>query len=330
MRKTLKVAGLEVEPGKKKKTLVKVGEITDGSDVNIPFIVVNGAEDGPVLVLRGGEHGSEYCGEEQVRLVSLQTDPEKLSGAIVAIPNCNPLAYRDGTYKNLRVYDLSVGNPIDYSTRNAQGAFDQRVSNLIWEEALSKADVSLTMHDGATHWIARYIANVLYAAEMKELGERTLAIAKAFGVGLPISHRKIPAFAGAAAELAKRGVPTMTPELGGMRMLWKNDVALGIKGITNVMKYLKMIDGQPEPSKQFVFEEEMWIRCSRGGVMRPAFSPLDIPLTVEKGEKLCSITNLLGDEVEVIESPFKGVVFCARSTCSVYTGDWLYGVGKID
>jgi hypothetical protein len=326
----LKVAGLEVKPEKREKKLVKVGEITDGTDVNLPFIVVNGAEDGPTLVLRGGEHGSEYCGQEAVRQVSLQVNAEQLSGAVIAIPNCNPLAYRDGSYKNFRVYDLSAGNAIDYSTRSSQGAFDQRVSNIIWEEALSKADVSLSIHDGATHWIARYIANVLFTDEMKDLGERTLAIAKAFGVGLPISHKKTPSFTGAAAELAKRGVPAIVPEVGGMRMLWKNDVARGVKGITNVMKYMKMIEGQPEPSKQIVFEEQIWIRCNRGGVMKPAFSPLDIPLTVSKGEKLCSITNLLGDEVEVVESPFKGVVLCARSTCSVHTGDSLYSLGKID
>ena len=329
MPSVLKVAGLEVKPGKRGKKLAKVGEVTDGTEVNLPFIVVNGAKDGPTFVLRGGEHGSEFTGQEAVRQVSLQVNPEELSGAIIAIPNCNPLAYRDGTYKNFRVYDITAGNPIDYTTRDSNGAFDQRVSNVIWEEALSKADVSLTMHDGAAHWMTRYIANVRFTDGMKELGERTLAIAKAFGVGYPIFHKKVPAFTGADAELAERGVPTMTPEVGGMGVLWKSDLDRGVKGITNVMKYLKMIEGQPEPSDQIIFEEEVRVRCNRGGFMKPAISLMDIPLIVEKGQILCSITNLLGEELEAIESPCRGVVFNARSTSSVYTGDWLYGLGKI-
>jgi predicted deacylase len=319
---------MEVEPGKRKKRMVKVGELTDSGDVSIPFIVVNGVEEGPTLVLRGGEHGSEYSGQEQVRRASLEVSPSKLSGVIIAVPNCNPLAYRNGTYKNVKVYDLAVGGNITYPG-NPKGTFDQRVSNIIWEEALSKADVTLTMHDGATHWIARYIAGVTYTAEKKKLGKRVLEIAKAFGVGMPIHHAEIPAYRGIGAELAKRDVPFMTPELGGTRMLWKDDAEKGVKGINNVMKHLGMIDGEPEPSKQIIFNEQMWVRCNNGGVIRPAFSPLDIPLNVDKGEELCTITNLLGDELEVIESPFKGVVFCARSHCAAHTGDWLYGVGKI-
>lgn len=326
----MKVVGLEVEPGKTKKKLVKVGEITDNTEVNVPFIVVNGADDGLMLVLRGGEHGSEYCGMEQVRRVALELDPKKLSGALIAIPNCNPLAYRDGNYKNMKVYDLAVGNNLDYAARDPKGAFDARVANLIWEEALSKADVTLTIHDGAEHQIARYIAGPMYTAETKEYGERALAIAKAFGVGLPIHYYEVPEYKGIGVELAKRGVPFMTPEVGGMRCLWKEDMERGMKGIMNVMKHLKMIEGRPEPSKQIVFKEEAWLRCNHGGVIRPEFSPLDIPLNVKKGEKLGTITNLLGDELEVIESPFNGVVTVAVGHCACHTGDWLWGIGKIE
>lgn len=326
--KTLKIAGFEVEPGKRKLKMVKVGELTDNCDACVPFIVVNGIKDGPTLVLRGGEHGSEYCGQEQVRLASLKVDPEKLSGAIIAVPNCSPLAYQSGTYKNLRVYDMTMGENIDYPG-NPEGGFDQRVANLIWEEAISKADFTLTMHDGGTHWIARYL-HVSYTSDTKELGERMLEIAKAFGVGLPIRYAEVPDYHRFERELANRGVPFFMPECGGMRMLWQNDIERGLKGIMNVMKHLNMIDGKPEPSRQIIFNAGPFIRCNHGGVLRPAFSPLDIPVTVKKGEKLGTITNLLGEELEAIESPFDGIVVVARVHCAVHSGDWLYSVGKIE
>lgn len=329
MFNTLKIAGMEIYPGKRKKTMIKVGELPDSSNVYVPFIVVNGKEDGPILVLRGGEHGSEYCGQEQVRTAALEVDPEKLSGSIIAVPNCNPLAYQSGTYKNIKVYDNSIGENINYPG-DPNGNFDQRVANLIWKEALSKADVTLSMHDGATHWIARYITNISNTINKKELGEKSLQIAKAFGVGLPIDYNEVPEYSGYRAELLKQNIPFMTIELGGMRCLWPKDYADGIKGITNVMKHLNMINGDPEPSEQIIFKEKFLIRCEHGGVLKPAFSPLDIPLIVEEEEELCTITNLLGDELEVLRSPFKGVVFCARSNCATHTGDWLYGIGKVN
>jgi len=330
LQKTFKISDLEVQPGKMKKQLIKIGEITDASDVNVPFIVVNGKRDGPVVALIGGEHGDEYCGQELVRRASLGVDPTDLSGAIIAIPNCNPLAYRDGTRQNLKVYDVGIGENINYATRDPLGNFNQRVSNLIWEEALSKADAIVNLHDGATHWIARYIG-IFYTAEMKQLRERALSLAKAFGIGYPISNWTLPAFSGrhaSLAEPAKRGIPLIIPEIGGMRMLWKSDMELGIKGIMNVMKHLKMIAGEPEPSRQIIFNEQVWVRCDRGGFLRPSFSPLDLPRTIKKGEALGTITNLLGDELEQLQSPADGVVFCARAHCAVHTGDWLYGVGK--
>lgn len=329
MQKTLKIAGLEIQPGMRKKKLVKIGEITDNSDVNVPFIVTNGIKDGPVLTLIGGEHGDEYCGQELVRRASLAVDPRELSGAIIGIPNCNPLAYRNGTYQNMKVYDVSVGENIDYTTRDSTGTFNQRLSALIWEEALSKADAMVNLHDGATHWIARYIG-IFYTAEMKQLRERALSLAKAFG-GYPISYWPLPAFSGeyaSLAEPAKHDIPFINLEIGGMRMLWKRDMEVGIKGIINVMKHLKMIAGEPEPSRQTIFNEQAWVRCNHGGVLRPSFSPLDIPMMIKKGEALGIITNLLGDELEHLESPADGVVFCARAHCAVHTGDWLYGIGK--
>ena len=330
MQKTFKISGLEVQPGKMKKQLIKIGEITDNSDVNVPFIIVNGKKDGPVLALIGGEHGDEYCGQELVRRASLGIDPRDLSGAIIAIPNCNPLAYRDGTRQNVKVYDVGIGENINYASRDPLGNFNQRVSSLIWEEALSKADAIVNMHDGATHWIARYIG-VFYPAELKQLRERALMLAKAFGIGYPISNWPLPAFSGrhaSLAEPAKRGIPLIIPEIGGMRMLWKSDMELGIKGIMNVMRHLKMIAGEPERSRQTIFNEQLWVRCDCGGVLRPSFSPLDIPRAIKKGEALGTITNLLGDELEHLKSPADGVVFCARAHCAVHTGDWLYGVGK--
>lgn len=88
-------------------------------------------------------------------------------------------------------------------------------------------------------------------------------------------------------------------------------VRLWEKTITNVMRKLGMIEGTPEAPEHIYFET---VRdetvgggfntiepVRKGGFMVPMVSLMD---RVSKGQKLASIINLYGDEVDAIYSPF--------------------------
>ena len=317
-----------VKEGTKIKTNIQVAEIVDSTPISVPVIIVNGKNDGPILAINSGTHGSEYCGMEVVRRTAVETSPEDLNGILVAIPGCNPFAYHGGEYVNLKSYDLCLGAQVQYPG-DPNGTYAQRLAYFLLNEIFLKADAVIDNHDGAAHWIARYIVFSDSPKTVKTVGKKKLELAKAFGT-IPVDHaapKELPPTA-LGTVLGNAGIPQITPEVGGMRCLWPEDIENGVKGLNNIMKYMKMLSGTPSKQKQAIFNEYKWIRANRGGVLRPAFAPTDIPLNVKKGQLLATITNMVGDTLETIKSPYDGIVFCARANSAAHTGDWLYGVGK--
>ena len=61
------VGSLTVAPGTRAQGLIPVGTSSYGVELGIPLIVVNGAQDGPVLCVDAGVHGDEYDGQEAIR-----------------------------------------------------------------------------------------------------------------------------------------------------------------------------------------------------------------------------------------------------------------------
>ena len=57
---------------------LNVGALPDGSPVDIPVVIVRGAQEGPTLWLHGCVHGNEYCGTFIIHEFIRQLAPEDL------------------------------------------------------------------------------------------------------------------------------------------------------------------------------------------------------------------------------------------------------------
>jgi uncharacterized protein len=86
------LAGQSVQAGQKLFTSLVIE--CEHDRIEAPLFVLRGAKPGPVLCLISGEHGTELVGPESVRRLVERLDPDKVSGAIVAVPIANPLAIR--------------------------------------------------------------------------------------------------------------------------------------------------------------------------------------------------------------------------------------------
>ena len=93
------MAGFECPSGELVRESIVVGSDRDGATVSLPLLVLNGAADGPTLYLGALIHGDEPAGAEVIRrVVREEVDARQLSGAIIAIPIQNPLAFRASSY----------------------------------------------------------------------------------------------------------------------------------------------------------------------------------------------------------------------------------------
>ncbi|MDH5200931.1 MAG: succinylglutamate desuccinylase/aspartoacylase family protein, partial [Candidatus Bathyarchaeota archaeon] len=94
MPEKIEVGDVTVGKGGFGKGVIRGIELVNNVGVDIPVMAMNGADDGPVLLLMSTQHGIEIQGIEVIRRVMREeVDPGELRGAIIGIPVGNPLAF---------------------------------------------------------------------------------------------------------------------------------------------------------------------------------------------------------------------------------------------
>src|SRR5260370_16882923 len=70
--------------------------------------------------------------------------------------------------------------------------------------------------------------------------------------------------------ISRHGVAAITPELGGNNYFEEENIVLGVRGVTNVMKYLGMLEGgivPPARPQVTIYGSHLdKVRASRGGI----------------------------------------------------------------
>ena len=94
MSNRLKIAQMSVAPGEKTRGYLSLGQLADGSPVNMPVSVIRGKQTGPRLFLTAGVHATEAEGVEVARRIINMVAPETLRGVLLVVPVVNVLGFR--------------------------------------------------------------------------------------------------------------------------------------------------------------------------------------------------------------------------------------------
>ena len=320
MPEKISVGSVTVGRGELKKGAVKGVELNVGVSIDVPVLVMNGAADGPTLVMTSTQHGIEIQGIEVIRRVMRErVDPEDLRGAVIGVPVANPLAFMHHQYLSW-IDNLDVGGGGSGSLITADrphGNTTERLAYALWKEIWSKADLGVNIHCNTRpdsliyQWI-----NVGNPATRDQM----LRMAECFGVTTIVSETPLrgdaPPTIGNLA--AGKGVPILLMELIDGRWISEPSTTAGVKGVMNIMKEFDMIDGEKEPQEGFPVVPGLnrfhgVIRANRGGLIRFHRKPGEL---IEEGEVFAEIYDLYGDVLEEIRMPVEG-----------YT--WAYPCGSV-
>ena len=318
IKETMRIGTVSAEPGTRVFGSLTVGELSDGSSVDIPAIVVNGWAAGPTLYLGAAIHANELTGVEVIRRIISEIDPQKLAGAVIAVPTQNPLAFRakhpvTPYYYQKELTDMWAALPGDPTL-----GLTEIMAHVLVTEAISKADYVIDFHTG---FPAEECAVLVAPAENREMQNKAIELAKAFGI------EAIEMFPSKLSDLTKSvGNVAISAEIGEAGRLDEKYVAIGVNGVRNIMKYLGMIEGNPElPEKQTVFEGRVTVRAGRGGLLITKVKCLQ---KVAKGELLASIYNLFTfEEVEQVRATREGTILRIITYPAVNKGDRIAAIG---
>ena len=310
-RPVLRVGDLACPPGELAKGSLLAGYERDGTEIRVPTLVMNGDADGPSIYVGALVHGNEPAGIEVIRRVLREeVRPSELRGAVIAVPIQNPLAYRTSTYHSLE--DGLNANRI--FPGDAHETLTNRIIAAISSEAMAQCSHVIDLHCNARDSILFNFTRW----EDSETGRANVALSQAFGFTTVLSKPKREGFGfeerlvGLLADtaLADRK-PCITVELTPSYGWEEPALQGGVRGLVNVLKWLDMLDGDPEPQDPSlpiigeILGPQLRVTPDRGGLVHPV---VPVGTWVEEGQVVVLIRDPWGDVIEEIRSPAAGYV----------------------
>jgi uncharacterized protein len=312
-----------VRRGERLTQRVTVGELPDGSPLQIPVLTIGGRSPGPTVYVQAGIHGDEMTGIEICRRVIVGLDPDEVSGTLVAVPLANVPAHltrsRGYLHEERRMIDVNrifPGNPA--------GLLTERIASVLFDLFVREADLTIDMHsalDGCD------IAPFVYIDPDDDEGG-TLAlrdrVARAFLTpyvyykkrGVRFGTSDLSRSMSAQADLARLAV--VSAEMGESRRVTEAFVPIGVRGLQNALRAAGVLAGPvEEPSGQRTFTTFSIVHVGRGGGLRLM---VDLGDEVSEGQPIGEVVDVFGERVELLSAPIDGFVLRAMRLGAVSTG----------
>jgi len=318
MKAPFSIRGIRANCGQRAQGFVTIGETASGP-IQFPVVILNGADDGPVLCLTAGVHATEYAPIDAVLRIVQSLEPTALRGAIVAVP-----------VVNLRMFDSRSGfvSPLDGVNLNkvapgrADGSISETLAKVLLDEVISRAGYHIDLHAGDLgEMLLPFVGYALTGT--RELDEQGEALARLYSpklISLASPDGKMPPFADCISYAAtRRGVVSIFAESGGNGTLEDADVKVHVDGMTNVMRYLRMIDGVPvEAGPRVSARDRTVVRATRAGLLRLRVKVGDELIA---GQEVAEVCNVFGEVVETVRSSGAGIAGLVWAHKVVNTGD---------
>jgi uncharacterized protein len=325
----LEVGTCSSTPGALSTGTLPFGELSDGTPVGVPIVMMTGVHEGPTLWLSAALHGTELIGVEIIRrLLREVLDPGALSGTIVAAPIANPLSFRAARYTTPE----DGGNPHHGMPGSASGTLTQRLSHALAVHGLDQADAVIDLHTNPAPYLS-FSALSRVPDVSDDAHERSSALASAFG--LTIVERTVSReWQRHMAEYVQaQGKPCIAVHFEGYHRFDEDCIVAGVRGCQNALAHLGMIDAAVEPiSTVLVLDHPLYrddrcdLRAERGGLLHTALRPGD---PIGAGDLLATIFNPWGETVEEIRSQRDGIYLGLRAepNQAVHSGQIAVAIG---
>lgn len=327
----MKVFDREIPRGEKVFFGVPVGEYANRAKVELPVMVIRGKEDGPTFWINGEVHGEEINGSQAAWEFALELDPRDLKGAVVMTPIANPIALVDRIkVSQIDYLDMDTAFP-----GNMGGQWTQKLAYTLWEGIKDTADYLLSMHSQATKYSGNpYTVFKKVPGADPQITKTIREMALAFGVrpnclvDLETAAGELHGVTSGALDITciRAGIPAFMAELGPGGRFTRPFIDQTKTGFSNVLKYLKMLDGEPVPcpEKQILITKRTFLRSPWGGMLKEnRVKPGDV---IRKGEVMASF-HYFTDETWNYETPFDCFIINAREHPVMNTGERIAFVG---
>lgn len=312
----LRVGSLAAAPGEKRYGVAEFP--IDGRPYRLPMWLVNGATDGPTLVVTAGVHAAEYASIVAALDLGRSLDPAALRGRVIVVPVMSMPSF---TARSIYVTPLDGKNLNRVFPGNAAGTGSEQLAHWVFEQVIWQGDYYVDLHGGDL--IEALVPfTIFYRSGDAAVDATSEAMARAFGIEyLVCSETAGSTFSSAA----KAGIPAILPESGGQGIWNPEHVAAHTDGLRRLLRHLGMVEGgEPEPVPTTLLTRFLWLRSEHDGCWYPDIA---VGAPVAAGQRLGAVRDFEGQVLQEALSPADGRVLFIVSSLAINAGDPLLAVG---
>jgi len=319
MLNSFTLAGFTIESNFKLRTYATI----PATNVQMPLTIINGNNDGPIILVTAGIHGGEYPGIAAAIELGSQLKPADINGCLILIHPVNIQAFwsrspeivpEDGKNLNREF----PGNP--------SGTLAQKTAYYIAHEFQQQADFYIDMHSGDIH--EELQPYVYYPGNSTtEITNKSREIAKVLDVEYMVCSF---ATTGAYNHAALNGTPSILIERGGNGLCLRKDIDAYKNDIMHILEKLNMLAFPIQTPKRH--------DCTPKEIVNMQYIPalskacwvhnLHSRDRIKKGEVLGSATDLFGTLLQTYYAEQDGVILYVTSSLAVTPGTILVAYGK--
>ena len=288
------------------------------ADVQWPVFEAHGRRDGPRLTLLAGIHGCEYPAIAAVRTFMRELDTADLAGSILAVPIASPTSFAG---RSAFVVPEDGRNLNRAFPGRADGSFTDALADHVFREFIAESELLVDLHGGDLfEALAPFV--IYDDSPQRDAAHR---LAAAFNFPWVICQRGGDLRGMTSAAAAEAGIPAITAEAGGRGLLESDAVALHLDGLRNALRAVGMLEGPvaASPAAQHLAEDFRWLHGTHPGWWQ---SEVEVGAMVRAGERLGTILDPFGDELEEVTAPLPGVVAFLTSSPAVAAGGLLLAI----
>ena len=309
MKTPITIGETTAQCGEKVRGKLLAGEFSTGTEVYLPFIIINGAEDGNTVWVNACVHGNELNGTLAAQKLAREIDPKDVRGAVIITPICNPLAYREKKRLSFLEGNAGMGessNMGEVFPGRMDGTMTEKLAYVLFCEIKRLATAVVDLHCwGFGQDSKPYTVIKKYPDE--KISQEILNIAKVFGSPMICTldmtqklNEPSPVDKQMDVLCAQASIPSFMAETGHSEWAETEYIDFAAQGARNVMQYYNVLPGElMAPENQIILSSREVIRCKHDGLAIAQVKPHQF---VKKGEILSKVYNVYGDVVEAVRA----------------------------
>ena len=287
--------------------------------VAIPIVVVKNGP-GKTLLLSAGTHGDEYEGQIALLDLARTLEPAEVRGRVIIMPAHHFPACLAGTRTSpIDGKDINrtfPGDPV--------GSFSQILSHYVANFLLPEVDAVMDVHSGGRS-LDCLPCTMSHILDDRELTERTVEFARAFGAPMHIMSREVDGSGTFQAACEGRRLVAMSSELGGGNRVQLRGLRITEKGVRNLLMHLGICKGTPAPAEEptrlmLLPDHDCYHFAPVGGIYRPFH---ELGTWVKAGEPAAAIHDITDPARAPLTMTYKrsGLLWATRGQGRIEPGD---------